>query len=61
MIGTDELLALSRRIRGKSALLLDYDLDFAHDLLMASFCLDDLLASRQAIDAILIEALPRLS
>jgi hypothetical protein len=53
-----ELLALSRRLRGKSALVLDVDIDFAHDLLMASFCLNDLLASRQAVDAILIEVLP---
>jgi hypothetical protein len=34
-----ELLALSRRLRGKSALLLDVDWSFAQDLIMASFAL----------------------
>jgi hypothetical protein len=44
-----QLLELSRRLRSKGALLLDADIDFAQDLLMASFVLEDLLASRQAI------------
>jgi hypothetical protein len=50
MISNGELFALSRRIRGKSALLLDTDLDFALDLMKASLVLEDL-ATRQVIDA----------
>jgi hypothetical protein len=30
-MSNQELFALSRRLRGKSALLIDADLDFAHD------------------------------
>ena len=47
MISNDELFALSRRIRGKSALLLGTDLDFALDLMKASLVLDELLVSRR--------------
>ena len=50
--------ALSRRLRAKSVLLLDADLDFAFDLMRASFALDELAASRQAIDTILVESVP---
>ena len=50
MISNDELFALSRRIRGRSALLLDTDMEFALDLMKASLVLEDL-ATRQAIDA----------
>jgi hypothetical protein len=53
-----ELLALSRRLRGKSALLLDVDWSFAQDLIMASFALEDLYAARTAIDAMLVGATP---
>jgi hypothetical protein len=53
-----ELLALSRRLRGKSALLLDADWSFAEDLIMASFALETLLEAREAVDAILIEVMP---
>jgi hypothetical protein len=50
MISNDELFALSRRIRGKSALLLDTDPDFALNLMKAALALDDLLASRNPIN-----------
>ena len=50
-----ELLALSRRLRGKSALLIDVDWSFAEDLILASFMLENLLQARTAIDAVLIE------
>jgi hypothetical protein len=50
MISNDELFALSRRIRGKSALLLDTDPDLALDLMKAALALDDLLASRNPIN-----------
>jgi hypothetical protein len=58
MNSNHELLALSRRIRAKSALLLDADLDFAFDLMKASFALDELLASRQTTSMIPIESAP---
>jgi hypothetical protein len=50
-----ELLALSRRLRGKSALLLDVDWPFAEDLIMASFALDSLYEARIAVDAAIAE------
>jgi len=53
-----ELLALSRQLRAKSAILLDADFEFATDLIYASFMLDNLLEAREAVDAILIEVLP---
>jgi hypothetical protein len=56
MNSNDELLALSLRIRAKSALLLDADLDFALDLMKASFALDELLASRQTADMTSVES-----
>jgi hypothetical protein len=58
MNSNDELSALSRRLRAKSALLLDADLDFAFDLMRASLALDEFVASRQAADIISVESVP---
>jgi hypothetical protein len=53
-----ELLALSRRLRSKSAILLDVDWNFAEDLIMASFALDTLYEARLAVDAAIAECIP---
>jgi hypothetical protein len=46
-----QLHDLARRLRSRAVLSLDADTDAAHDLLMASYCLDDLRMTRQAIAA----------
>jgi hypothetical protein len=49
------LSQLSHRLRCKAVLLLTDDIDFAHDLLMASYMLDDWRHTRIAVDAMLTE------
>jgi hypothetical protein len=51
-----QLRYLARRLRTRAVLLLEADTDAAHDLLMASHCLDDWRATRIAVDAMLHEA-----
>jgi hypothetical protein len=56
MMSNTGLLELSRRLRTKSAVVLDVDLDFAFDLMAASCLLDDLYETRVAVDALVAEA-----
>jgi len=42
MVSNDELLALSKRLRMKSAIVLDVDPDFSADLYLAACLIDDL-------------------
>jgi hypothetical protein len=51
-----QLHDLARRLRNRAVLCLDSDTDAAHDLLMASYCLDHLRCTRIAVDAMLAEA-----
>jgi hypothetical protein len=51
-----DLQALSRRLRGKSLILLDCDMDFALDLIHAAHLLEDLRIARQAVDSMIAEA-----
>jgi hypothetical protein len=57
-MNNQELLDLSRRLRAKSAILLDADFEFATDLIYASFALDSLLEAREAVDAAIAECIP---
>lgn len=51
-----QLHDLARRLRTRAVLVLDSDADAAHDLIVASYCLDDLRCTRIAVDRMLSEA-----